>query len=98
RTDSPHIAHVLFTVIFMASLTTLLFNANPLMRFDGYYLLSDLFNIPNLSSNGSQYLKGFLSRWFLGEPARQIGWRGVKGLFVRAYGVLAFLWRIVVCA
>ena len=98
RTDSPQVAHILFTVIFMASLTTVLFNANPLMRFDGYYLLSDGINIPNLSSNASQSLKGLLARWFLGTPGRQIGWRGGKGLFVRVYSVLAFLWRIVVCA
>lgn len=97
ETDSPVVAQMLFTVIFMASLTTVLFNANPLMRFDGYYLLADLVNIPNLASNGSQYLKGIVSRWFLGTPTREIGWRGLKGLMVRGYGVLAFLWRIVVC-
>ncbi|MCA9072449.1 MAG: efflux RND transporter periplasmic adaptor subunit, partial [Planctomycetaceae bacterium] len=98
NTDSPVVAQFLFTVIFMASLTTVLFNANPLMRFDGYYLLADLVNIPNLASNGFQYLKGVVSRWFLGAPQREVGWQGTKGFIVRVYGVLAFFWRIVVCA
>ncbi len=97
HTDSAVVANLLFTVIFMASLTTVLFNANPLMRFDGYYLLSDLLNIPNLSNHGSQYLKGLVSRWLLGTPSRHVSWRGFKGVLVRLYGLFAFLWRIVVC-
>ena len=36
-------------VIITASLHTLLFNINPLMRFDGYYMLADWLEIPNLS-------------------------------------------------
>ena len=39
--------------------TTLLFNANPLLRFDGYYVLSDLTEIPNLRARGNQYM-GYL--------------------------------------
>ena len=35
-------------VMFVSSVSTLLFNANPLMRFDGYYILSDMLEIPNL--------------------------------------------------
>src|SRR5690606_31797040 len=53
---------------------------------------------PNLYSNSSQYLKNLCARWFLGRSGRQVGWRGAKGLFVRGYAVLAFLWRIAVCA
>ena len=34
--------------MFVCSVSTLLFNANPLMRFDGYYILADLLEIPNL--------------------------------------------------
>ena len=45
--DSIVLRHLLFNIILMASFTTLVFNANPLMRFDGYYILSDLLEIPN---------------------------------------------------
>jgi putative peptide zinc metalloprotease protein len=38
----------LFNVMVIASFSTLVFNANPLMRFDGYYILTDLIEIPNL--------------------------------------------------
>jgi len=47
-------ALVLFT---LGSLSTLLFNANPLLRFDGYYILQDWLEIPNLYSRAQQYLQ-----------------------------------------
>ena len=40
----------LFNIIIIASVSTILFNANPLMRFDGYYILTDLLEVPNLQA------------------------------------------------
>lgn len=50
----------LFNVMFVASFSTIVFNANPLMRFDGYYILTDLLEVPNLQGKsralvGSQF-------------------------------------------
>ncbi|MBI3346127.1 MAG: M50 family metallopeptidase [Burkholderiales bacterium] len=42
-------------VAVLASVTTLFFNANPLLRYDGYYILSDLIEIPNLGPRARQY-------------------------------------------
>ena len=53
-------------VIFVASVGTLLFNANPLLRYDGYYILSDLLEIPNLRSKATSILQRFFSKTFLG--------------------------------
>lgn len=44
-----------FNVMLAAGVTTLLFNANPLLRYDGYYILSDLIEIPNLARRATQY-------------------------------------------
>jgi len=57
-------------VMFVCSVSTILFNANPLMRFDGYYILADLLEIPNLRQKASQLLSRKLAAWFLGttEP------------------------------
>ena len=52
RVDSELQRHLLFNTILMASVSTLVFNANPLMRFDGYYILADLLEIPNLATEG----------------------------------------------
>ena len=53
-------------IIFVSSVSTLLFNANPLLRYDGYYILSDLLEIPNLRSKASTILKRFFGRHLLG--------------------------------
>lgn len=42
-------------VAVLASVTTLFFNANPLLRYDGYYILGDLIEIPNLGPRARQY-------------------------------------------
>ena len=47
---------IAYNVMFIASVSTLLFNANPLLRYDGYYILSDLLEIPNLAQRSKDYL------------------------------------------
>ncbi len=42
-------------IVFISSVSTILFNANPLLRYDGYYILSDLLEIPNLRSKGDHH-------------------------------------------
>jgi putative peptide zinc metalloprotease protein len=46
----------LYNVMLIAGISTVLFNANPLLRFDGYYILGDLLQIQNLRQRGQQYL------------------------------------------
>lgn len=86
----------LYNLIFTAGFTTLLFNANVLMRFDGYFMLADTLNIPNLYVDGQAWVSGVIKRIVLGEPMQDLSWRGWKGAIVRVYGVLAAVWRVVV--
>ena len=79
-------------VIITATLHTLLFNINPLMRFDGYYMLADYLEIPNLATHGRQWLKGFFKRLYFGNKPAPVKETGLHGLVVRIYGVLAMLW------
>ena len=44
-----------FNIMIVAGISTLLFNGNPLLKFDAYYVLSDYLEIPNLSSKGNAY-------------------------------------------
>ncbi|WP_249200715.1 peptidase M50 [Thetidibacter halocola] len=48
-----------FNVMLIGGVSTLLFNGNPLLRFDGYYVLCDLLEIPNLGQRANRYL-GYL--------------------------------------
>ena len=47
---------------------TLLVNLNPFMRFDGYYITSDLFNIPNLQNRSFLLARQFIRKKLLGIP------------------------------
>jgi hypothetical protein len=44
-----------YNAIVLASVTTLLFNANPLLRYDGYYILADWVEIPNLATRANRH-------------------------------------------
>lgn len=85
---------VAYNIIFLASATTLLFNANPLMRYDGYYIFSDLLEIPNLRARAGKALHEFLKRWIVGvrEPRPQAS-RALH-LTLLGYGVASGLYRV----
>jgi putative peptide zinc metalloprotease protein len=61
---------VCLSVMFICSVSTILFNANPLLRFDGYYILADIVEIPNLRQKASTILNRKLAKWCMGleEP------------------------------
>ncbi len=58
---------VAFNVMFAAGITTVLFNGNPLMRYDGYYMLADAIEIPNLGQRGTKYWGYLAERYLLGR-------------------------------
>ena len=51
-----------YNTMFIASVTTIVFNINPLLRYDGYYMLSDFWEIPNLRQKSTEYALGLLKR------------------------------------
>lgn len=48
---------VLFSVMVIGGVSTLLFNGNPLLRFDGYYVLCDVIEVPNLAQRSTDHWK-----------------------------------------
>jgi putative peptide zinc metalloprotease protein len=67
-TEPGIVNHLALNIIVVSSVSTLAFNANPLMRYDGYYILSDLSEIPNLRQKASKLLNQFASTFILGIP------------------------------
>ncbi len=96
--DSGSVASaVLQQVILISSVTTLLFNANPLMRFDGYYILADWIEIPNLYSKGQKMVTWFFKRYGLGIKEAKYPLAEQDHAFtIGFYGILAFAWRMLV--
>jgi len=86
-----------FNAMLVASINTLLFNANPLMRFDGYYLVCDLLEIPNLRGKAISYCSYHLQRILLGYRNRQqeatLGDDAQGKVFI-TYAVLAYVYMI----
>ena len=88
----------LLQLMLTASVVTLLFNANPLMRFDGYYILADVLELPNLAVHGQQLVIHHVKRWLLGVRTSSPTWPEGRTWLVATYGVLSAIWRTVVSA
>lgn len=87
-------ADIAYNVFLMSSITTVLFNANPLMRFDGYFILSDLVKIPNLYTKGTGWFGDRLKHVLLGTPKTPNLFATHETRIVKCYGSLAFFWKI----
>ena len=91
------VGDIAFDVFVMSSVTTILFNANPLMRFDGYFILSDLLKVPNLYTKGTKWFGDRIKSLYFGVPKTpNICSSGELGR-VAIYGSMAFFWKLMIC-
>jgi putative peptide zinc metalloprotease protein len=92
----PGLVHSLaYNTMLIGGVSTLLFNGNPLLRFDGYYVLSDAIGMPNLASRSNRYLGYLIQHYLFGignltSPAISPDERR----WLASYGVLAWLYRL----
>ena len=85
KDSGSYLSLFLYNVMLIASVTTVLFNANPLLRYDGYYILSDLLEIPNLQSKSREYTLSLFKRYLF----------GVKWSQPLPHGIWTKLWMVV---
>lgn len=81
-----------FSVMVAASLSTILFNGNPLLRYDGYYLLSDGLEMPNLRIRSRRYAAALMRRIFFGTPVADIDRPERRRGLVLAYAAASYLY------
>jgi len=86
-----------YNVMLISGISTLLFNGNPLLRYDGYYILADLLEIPNLGQRSNRYLGYLMQRLLLKNhnstsPVTAPG----EAVWFAIYGPLSFCYRILV--
>lgn len=88
---------VAYDVVILASVTTLAFNANPLLRYDGYYIASDALEIPNLSQRATRFWGYLIESWLLRreETSAPIMAPGERAWFF-IYAPLSFAYRLFV--
>lgn len=88
---------VMYNVIFIAGVSSLFFNGNPLLRYDAYYILSDVLEIPNLGQRGTRYVLYLIQRYLLRikdlEPPMTAP--GERSWLV-VYTILSFFYRMFV--
>lgn len=83
-----------FNTMLIGGASTLFFNGNPLLRFDGYYVLSDLIEIPNLGNRANQYL-GYIAQKSVGvKDAKNPATAPGEPAWFIGYGIAAFLYKI----
>src|SRR3990172_1536418 len=96
-TEPGPLNYICLNVMFISSVSTILFNANPLLRYDGYYILSDILEIPNLRPKASKILNRKLGKWFLGLEEQEDPFLPKRKQWLFAtYTVAAAMYRWVV--
>ncbi|MCP4621981.1 MAG: hypothetical protein GY850_00410 [bacterium] len=86
-----------YNMMLIASVSTILFNANPLLRFDGYYILSDLLDIPNLHSRAKGHLRHLVERYAFGyKDSHSPAEHGKEAFWLTIFGVLSGIYRVVI--
>jgi putative peptide zinc metalloprotease protein len=97
---------VALDMMLVCTVNTLAVNGNPLLRYDGYYLLADLVESPNLWQRSRDALQNFVSRWLFGNkvdddalvPTRHRSWLTAYALASKAYSACVFaaiVWGLV---
>ena len=88
---------IAFNTMLIAGVSTVLFNGNPLLKFDAYYVLADWLEIPNFGQKANKYV-GYLARRYLAgveglrSPAKTVSER----FWLAGYSIIAFVYRLVV--
>jgi len=91
--------YLCLNVMFISSVSTIVFNINPLLRYDGYYILADLLEIPNLRQKATKILSRKAMEWFLGMEQQDDPFlpKRNQGLFI-VYTIAAVCYRWVIMA
>ena len=89
--------HLCLSTMFVCSVSTLMFNSNPLLRYDGYYILADLIEIPNLRQKATDILNRKMGEWCLGlEPPDDPFLPERNQILFALYSIAAAIYRWVI--
>ena len=91
------VSAAMFNIMLIGGVSTLFFNGNPLLRFDGYFMLADAIEIPNLGGRSTQYLGYLCQRYLFDVQSAEspVTADGERRWFV-LYGIAAFIYRLII--
>lgn len=84
-----------FNTLLIAGVSTLLFNGNPLLRFDAYYTLSDFLEIPNLAGRGTKQVAYLCKKYLFGQDQETTAaYSAGEARWLVFYSVASFIYRV----
>lgn len=88
---------IAYNVMLIGGASTIFFNGNPLLRFDGYYIFADLIEIPNLASRANNYLGYLFQHYVFGVKTvnSPVTAKGERSWFL-IYGIASFCYRMLI--
>jgi putative peptide zinc metalloprotease protein len=90
---------IAFAVVLVGGVSTLVINGNPLLRFDGYHMLCDQFELPNLGQRSRSYWQHLAKRRLLGVAGRSFDGHARGALpWLLAYAPLSWLYQVALLA
>jgi len=94
----PGVVHAIaHNIMLVASVSTLIFNLNPLLRFDGYYILSDLVQVPNLHQQATDQLRHLTERYVFGiKKSRSPSSTAAGEWGLSLFGIGSGIYRVIV--
>ncbi len=93
------LSSICFTVMLIGGVSTLFFNGNPLLRFDGYYVLADLLGIPNFAQRSNAFYAYLIQRFAFGlENATSPATSRREAFWFSLYALLSLLYRLAILA
>ena len=97
KTGQGTLHSLAYNMMFVSSVSTLVFNLNPLLRFDGYYILSDLLEIPNLTQRANNQLRHLCEHYLFGVvksfgPAQT----RTEAFWLVTFGITSGIYRVIV--
>ncbi|HBJ38305.1 MAG TPA: hypothetical protein DDZ51_26845, partial [Planctomycetaceae bacterium] len=95
-TDTGHIHSAAQYAIVLSTVITVGFNANPLMRYDGYFILSDVLNIPNLHRDAKTATTGMIKSILFGIPLPETSDSRLRQTAMSAFGLMCMLYQVTV--
>jgi len=91
--SSGFVSHLALVVLLLTGASTLAFNGNPLLKFDAYYVLSDLIEIPNLAERSQRYMKGLFANALFGVSNSVFPVDRREALWLAFYGIVSSAYR-----
>jgi putative peptide zinc metalloprotease protein len=83
-----------YNAMLIASVSTIIFNANPLLRYDGYYILSDWLQIPNLRQRSVDYSMGLIKRHIFRVKASEPLPPPMQRVWLLSYAICSSIYRV----